>query len=171
LLLAAEENLRHGKRPGKLATTVFGGPSTARGAEASTVWTLRGGHGEIVAQVIFSHGRLMTGTAGVERDDFVRGPRSDSALAGPVHAAGTERIGSFEDESVWKFRVKSGLNSGSGPPGGAGSSRCGERGRRLSHGPLRSVRPGCTDAPGTGRARPQSPERTDDGLGDFGTWP
>jgi len=55
-LLAAKRNLGHGNRPGKLATTVFCGLSTARGAKPSTVWTVCGGHGEKVSQVIFSHG-------------------------------------------------------------------------------------------------------------------
>ncbi len=54
-----------------------------REAKAFTVWTLRGGHGEMAWQVIFRHGRWMTGTAGVESDDFLRGPCSDPGLAGP----------------------------------------------------------------------------------------
>ena len=55
-LLAAKRNLGHGNQPGKLATTVFCGLGTARGAKPSTVWTLRDGHGEMVSQVIFSRG-------------------------------------------------------------------------------------------------------------------
>ncbi len=55
-LLAAKRNLGHGNQPGKLATTVFCGLGSARGAKPSTVWTLCGGHGEMASQVIFSHG-------------------------------------------------------------------------------------------------------------------
>ena len=55
-LLAAKRNLGHGNQPGKLATTVFCGLGTARGAKPSTVWTLRDGQGEMVSQVIFSRG-------------------------------------------------------------------------------------------------------------------